>query len=122
MADIFSGLSDNIYHYIDFVWLPVTFLVVHKGHRLLALAFVLTTLVTFRIQVELMEWTGYGTGFLPIMESSIFARGMVIYSVIIMFFLLLAHYSPNTKQIVFFAASLSIYILAFCLSMLLMIL
>ena len=116
-----SGLSSSIYHYIDLIWLPVAWFVAHKQHRLKALAFVATCLISLRTQVELMESTGFDTGFLPgIMDSHVYPRGLIAYSVVIMLFLILAHYSPRTEKIVFFAAALSIYILAFCFSMLLM--
>lgn len=120
MSGLFDQISGFIYHYVDFLWLPVAWYTVAKQHRWYAQAFVLTSLATLRAQVELMESTGYETGFLPIMDSNIFPRGMIAWSVIIALFLLLAHFSPKTKEIIFFAASLSIYILAFCFSMLLM--
>jgi hypothetical protein len=120
MAGFLDRLSDNIYHYIDLVWIPVTWLVVEKHQRWKALSFVLVCLMTLRTQTELMESTGYETGFLPIMDSNVYSRGLIAYSVVIVGFLVLAHFSPKTDGMIFFAAGLSIYILAFCFSMLLM--
>lgn len=120
MSGLFEQISSFIYHYVDFLWLPVAWFTVRKRHRWYGIAFVLTCLATFRTQVELMESTGFETGFLPIMDSHIFPRGMIAWSIIIAMFLVLAHFSPRTKEIIFFAAALSIYILAFCFSMLLM--
>jgi len=120
MSALFDQISGVVYSYLDFLWLPVAWFVVSKRHRWYGVAFVFTCLVTLRTQVELMTSTGYETGFLPIMHSHIYPRGMIVWSVIIALFLLLAHFSPRTKDIIFFAAALSTYVLAFCLSMLLM--
>ena len=111
-----------IYQWIDFIWLPIGLFVVHKHQRPLCFAFILTCLVTLRTQVELIESTGFNKGFLDIMDVSMLTRGMLVYSFVIMGFLVLAYYSPRTKGIIFFAALLSIYVLAFCLSMLVMVL
>lgn len=107
-------------HYVDFLWIPVAFIMVHKRHRTKAAVFVLACLMTFRTQVQLMESTGYVTGFLPILESHVYNRGLVAYSILIALYLILAYFSPRTAPIVFFAASLSVYILAFCITMLIM--
>lgn len=120
MSGLFDQISGFIYHYVDFLWLPVAWFTVAKQHRWYGQAFVLTSLVTLRTQVELMKSTGYETGFLPFMHSHIFPRGMIAWSIIIALFLILAYFSPRTKPVIFFAASLSIYIFAFCFSMLLM--
>ena len=113
-------MTELIYQWIDFIWLPISLIVVRKHQRLMVFAFTLTCLLTLRTQVELVESTGFSTGFLDIMHSSMLSRGMIIYSLVIMLFLALAHFSPNTRGIIFFAAALSIYVLAFCTSMLLM--
>lgn len=115
-----SVVADNIYHAAGLVWLPVAWFSVHKQHRLKTMAFVATCLLTLGTQVELMQSTGYEHGFLPIMDSHVYPRGLLAYSIVIMIFLLLAHYSPRTEKVIFFAAALSVYILAFCFSMLLM--
>lgn len=119
-----SGLLDQIGgfigNYVDFLWLPAAWFLAPPKHRAMALAFVVVSLATLRTQVELMESTGYATGFLPLMDSHVLIRGMIVWGAVIGFFLVLAHFSPKTTRIIFMAASLSIYILAFCFSMLLM--
>lgn len=117
---MFGQVGNGIYQFIDFLWLPIAWFVAHPQHRWKTMAFILTCLITLRTQVQLMESTGFVTGFLPIMDSHVFPRGMLAYSVIILLFLVMAHFSPRTQGVIFFAASLSIYILAFCFSMLLM--
>lgn len=115
-------MIELIYQWIDFIWLPVGVLVVRKEQRLMTFAFILTGLITLRTQVELIESTGFKTGFLNVMESSMLSRGMIVYSVVFMLFLVLAYFSPNTRGVIFFAAALSIYVLAFCSSMIIMVL
>src|SRR5690348_15164589 len=120
MSALIDQVSQGIYRYIDFLWLPIAWFTVHENQRWKTIAFVMTCLISLRIQVELMEWTGYDKGFLPVFQSNVYPRGLIVYSIVIMGFLVLAHYSKKTDGFVFFAASLSIYIFAFCFSMILM--
>jgi hypothetical protein len=122
MNDFLTKMPDLIPDYIDLLWLPVGWFAAHRHQRVLVMAFIITCLLTFRIQVELMESTGYDSGFLPFLDSNVFTRGVIVYSVIFLLYLILAHYSPRSKKIIFFAASLSIYVMAFCISMLIMVL
>lgn len=115
-------MSQLIYQWIDLIWLPISWFAVHKQHRLKALIFILTCFITMRTQIELMYSTGFETGILPFMDTPLYTRGSIVYSIIIALFLILAHYSPRTRDVVFFAASLSIYIFAFCVSMVIMLL
>lgn len=114
-------MSQLIYQWIDFIWLPVGIFVVHKNHRVMTGLFIFACLLTMRTQVELMKSIGYETGIMKLMDSNLHGRGVVIYSVVILLYLVLAHYSPKTRGIIFFAATLSIYVLAVCLSMILMV-
>lgn len=120
MAGFFDSLTDGIYHYIDLIWVPVAWFTAPERHRRGVMAFVLTCIATLRTQVELMESTGFDTGFLPFMHSNVYARGVIIYGIVIALFLGVAHYSQRTEGEIFFAAGLTIYIMAFCASMLLM--
>jgi hypothetical protein len=47
-------------------------------------------------------------------------RGEIVYGIFIIMFLVLVRYSPQTKGIIFFAASLSVYFMAFIASMVIM--
>ena len=111
-----------IYQWIDLIWLPVGWFAVHKQHRLPMAAFIVTCIVTMRTQIELMDGIGYETGILPLMDSDLRTRGLIIYGIIIALFLLAAHYSPRTSKMVFLAASITVYIFAFCASMIFMLL
>lgn len=116
-ADQISGI---IYHSLDFLWLPAAWFAVPKVHRWNSVVFVLACLFTLRAQVALMESTGYDRGFTPFMQIPAWPRADIIYSMVIAGFLVLARFSPRTGKMIFFAAALNIYILSFCVSMLLM--
>lgn len=122
MSSFLTQYSGLIYDYIGLVWIPVGLVMAHRPHRWLMTAFVVTCLLTLRLQVELMDSTGHPTGFLPIMSSDVYIRGLILYSAVFTLFMILARFSPKTQPTIFFAAALSVYILAFCSSMLLMIL
>ena len=122
MTQLIYQWIDFVWQWIDFVWIPIGLIVVNKKQRIMTVIFILTCLLTLRTQVELMESINFNTGILPLMKYSLLGRGMVVYSIVIALFLILARYSPSTRGYIFFACVLTIYIFAFTLSMLLMIL
>lgn len=109
-----------LYQWIDLLWLPVALVTVHKGQRVLVVAFMLVCILTLRVQVELMHSFGKPGGFTGLLESGAYERGLVTYGIVFALFLILAYFSPRTQGVVFLAATLTIYILTFCLSMLVM--
>jgi len=113
-------VSVNIFKVIDVLWLPLSWFVVRPYQRWITLAFVLTCILTLRLQVELMDSTGFSFGFMHLMASSSYARGLVVYGAAIAIFLILAYLSPKVEKIIVFGAALSIYFAAFCTSMVLM--
>lgn len=113
-------MGQTVYQWIDLLWLPIALLVTHKGHRLLAAGFVLACSATLRLQVELMDDIGHADGFLGILGGDAYMRGLIAYGALIAVFLTLAYFSPRTTKIVFLAAAIGIYLLAFAASMLLM--
>lgn len=113
-------MTEHLYQWIDIIWLPITWFSVHKPHRIYALLFVVTCILTLRTQVELMQVIGFEGGMTPLMKSPAFDRGLILYSIFIAIYLVMAHFSPRTTTAIFIAASVSLYILAFCISMLAM--
>ncbi|MDH5723430.1 MAG: hypothetical protein OEY94_08940, partial [Alphaproteobacteria bacterium] len=73
-------------------------------------------------QVEIMEYGGYSNGIMPIWNIGVHARGLIVYSLFYIIFLLLAHFSPNTKGVIFMSACLGLLFMAFVSSMILMLL
>jgi hypothetical protein len=104
------------------VWLPIAALAVHKGQRIKAVVFVVFCMLTMRLQDEIIRDTGYDTGYLNILQSDIFNRAQIVYSVFIILYLILSHYSPHTKGVIYMAASISIYFMAFISAMIIMLL
>lgn len=113
-------MISHLYQWIDLLWLPVGMAVVHKGQRLLTAIFMLVCIFSMRAQVELMESFGKPGGFTGLLSAGVFERGLVVYGIVFTLFLILAYFSPRTKGVIFLAALLTIYILSFCLSMLIM--
>ncbi len=107
--------------WLDLLWLPVAAAIVHRGQKLKALFFVAVCIATLRLQMEIMESTGFTKGFTGWFEMSSFQRGMIVYGIFIGLYLLLSYLSPYTKGPIYLAASLSIYFMAFTASSFLMI-
>lgn len=109
-----------LYQWIDLLWLPVAMVTVHKGQRVLTMAFMLACIFSLRAQVELMQSFGKPGGFTGLLDIGVYERGLITYGIVFALFLILAYFSPNTKGVIFLAATLTVYILSFCLSMLVM--
>ena len=113
-------MISQLYQWIDLLWLPVALVTVHKGQRLLTAIFMLVCIFSLRVQVELMQTLGKPGGFTGLLQAGAYERGLVVYGIVFALFLILAYFSPHTKGVIFLAALLTIYILSFCLSMLVM--
>lgn len=113
---------NEILQWIDLIWLPIGVIFVHRQHRLLAAGFFIACTIMLRMQVELMDWIGYGHGVLSFWNLHALPRGMLIYSIFYALYLILAQYSPGTKPIIFLAASITIFFAALFTSMIMMVL
>lgn len=111
-----------ILQWIDFIWLPVILAIVAKKHRPLAVGMFLSCALMMRLQVELIQSTGFSTGFLPFMTSNIYNRALGVYNVFYMIYVLLAMYSPKTKKSIFLGASITIFFAASITSMIVLVL
>lgn len=110
-----------VYPWIDLIWLPMALFVARKGQRIMACLFVLACILTLRTQLELMGSIHKEDGLLGWLPFGLYERGLIIYGFLIALFLILAHFSPNTKGSIFLAAALSLYIMGFCASMIAMV-
>lgn len=111
-----------IYQWLDLIWLPIVFLMVTKEQRIWAVGFLFSCMLMMRLQVEVMQEIGYDEGFTGLMTSDSFDRGLVVYSIFYVAYLILAHYSPNTRGPMFIAGSISIFFMAFFASTFIMLL
>jgi len=109
-----------ILNWLDALWIPVALFVVHKPQRIKAVLFVLACMVCLRLQAEMIEMTGFSKGFTGLFEGGVFKRGQIFYSICIAIYLILSYYSPRTRGVIYMAASLSIFFMAFVGSMVLM--
>lgn len=116
------GWEAVLFNYIDLAWVPVAILCLHKGQRLKASLFVLMCAFIMRLQIDFMKDIGYGRGFFGFLDAPLYMRGLVTYSVFILAFFVLSYFSPKTDSFVYIAASITIFIAAFCVSSLVMVL
>ena len=102
--------------WLDVIWIPVAALAVHNGQRLKAVAFVVLCMMVMRLQIEIVESTGFRKGFTGLMDASLYHRGLIVYGVFITIYLLLSYFSPYTRGVIYLAASISIFFMAFLVS------
>ncbi len=111
-----------ILNYIDLIWLPIAWLIVHKEQRWMTVAFFLSCFFMMRLQIEIMESIGHPTGFLPILKSHVQNKGLITYMAFYIIFLATAYWSPDSNKHIFLAASISIFLGALMVSMIVMLL
>lgn len=110
-----------IVHWIDFIWLPMTFFYMDKDHRPYALGFVLACIFGLRLEEELLQSMGYSAGITGWISFPSYFRGLITYSVAIALFLTLSYFSKKTHNVVYMAACISIFIAVFIISLLIMV-
>lgn len=115
-------MEEFITYWADTLWLPIIVFLVHKQHRWWTLGLVLGCFITLRLQTEIMHTINFPNGIMGFMTSKVHSRGQIVYSIFYILFLLMAHFSPNTRGAVFMAACLAIFFMAFVVSMFVMVL
>ena len=108
--------AQTLFPYIDLLWVPVALLCGHGIQKIKATVFVLACAGMMRLQIQMMNDLGFPNGFFNVWDAPLYTRGLLTYSVFILIFLLLTHYSPRTNGFVYMAASISVFIAAFCVS------
>lgn len=115
-------MFDILYYWIDVIWIPIAFFLVHQKHRWWSVGFVVGCMILMRLQVEMMAYIGHPNGILTLLNAHVNARLMVVYSIFYILFLVMAHYSPKTEGVVFMGACLGLLFMVFIVSSLVMIL
>lgn len=110
-----------LYQWVDFLWIPVAVAVTHGQQRYFAVLFVLFCAVSLRMQREFLDSFRLGEGVTNFFSLTPYARGLLVYGFFTLLFFLLSYVSPNTRGVIYMAAALSLYILAFCVSSVIMI-
>lgn len=117
-----TGLLVQFMPWLDLFWVPLALAVVHPEQRVKAVLYALCCAGILRLQVEMMGQLGYPQGFLAWWDWPLLYRGMAGYGVSMVFYLLMARLSPRTDMFVMMAASITIFIAAFCVTSFLMVL
>lgn len=111
-----------VLQYIDAIWLPIVFFIAHKDHRRTAVLFVLGCMFLMRMQVELMISIGYPRGILNFSETDVFSRGILIYSLSYIIYIIFLHFSAKSDKSIMLASSLGAFFMVFFLSSVVMLL
>lgn len=102
--------------WLDLAWVPLALLIMPKGQKIRTVCFILLCVFALRLQIELMNEIGYPRGFLQLLNYPLLERGMIAYGTFIAIFMCLLHYSREKDPYVFIAASITVFIVAFCIS------
>lgn len=100
----------------DMTWLPLSLLIVHKGQKIKACAFIIVCMIVMRLQIQTFEMMGLTKGVTGFFDWPLMHRGYTVYGVFIFLFLILSYFSPYTRGPIYLAASLSIFFMAFTVS------
>lgn len=100
----------------DLTWLPLALLIVHKGQKIKACAFIIVCMIVMRLQIETFQSVGLSKGVTGFFDWPLMHRGYAVYGVFILLFLTLSYFSPYTRGPIYMAASLSIFFMAFTVS------
>ena len=111
-----------VIQWIDVIWLPIAWFVVHKHQRSWTMGLIVSCMVMMRLQIELMVSIGYENGLVGFFDAHVSHRALTVYSLFYMLFIGLAAYSPNTRQVIVMGAAISVFFAAFFISTLIMVL
>lgn len=117
-----TGALAQFLPWLDLFWIPLALAVVHPEQRIKAVLFAAACVLMLRMQVEMMGQIGYPDGFFGWWGKPLLYRGMIGYGLLIAFYLLMARLSPKTNVFVMMAASITLFILGFCVTSALMVL
>ncbi len=115
-------MFDFLYLWADIIWLPVAFIIVQKEHRWWALGLIICSMILIRLQAEMMIYIGYDNGIMGLLSSNVHSRALVVSSIFYILFFIMAHYSKETKGVIFMAACLTIFFAIFVTTAIVMLL
>lgn len=110
-------MIEFLLNWLDALWLLVAVFLLRKDQKLKAVLFVLACMLLLRFQLELFSDTGYGTGFLPLIDTPVLYRGYAVYGLFTALFLFLGHVSKEPNTFIYMAAAISVLTVAFCVSL-----
>jgi hypothetical protein len=69
-------------------------------------------MIMMRLMAELMEFIGYPNGLMGFMSTSVLGRGLGVYSLFYMAYILFAHFSPGRDGWLFMGVSVTMFFTA----------
>ena len=111
-----------VWEWLDAAWLPIALILVHKGQRIKACAFIGVCMMVMRLQIQIFDQMGFAKGITGFIDWPLIFRGYAVYGVFILLFIILSYFSPFTRGAIYLAASLSIFFMAFTVSSIVLIL
>jgi len=111
-----------ILQWIDLIWLPLGWFAAHKGQRPCVLTYVFLCVLMLRLLAETVIGMGYPNGAFGYLKMPVLERGLIVYSVFNMIYLMVAHYSNRRDIWLLFGGTMTIFIVAsvFCLAIMLL--
>lgn len=115
------SVGQMVFQWSDALWIPAALIAAPPFLRVKAVLFVVLCMIGLRLQIEVFTSFNLADGIFHLLDAPLFTRGLVTYSIFIFLFLLLTHLSARVNPYVYIAAMISIFIFAFCVSALVMI-
>jgi hypothetical protein len=113
-------MASLFWQYCDLIWILVGIAFIPKNHKTMGVIFLVVLALTMRTCVELIIGFGGETGFLPFWDTPLLKRGVIISSIMSALYILLSYFSSRSQSIIYFAASLSIYVMYLCIMLVLL--
>ncbi|MCI5059553.1 MAG: hypothetical protein MRY79_00615 [Alphaproteobacteria bacterium] len=107
---------NDMIEWIDLFWVVVALVLLHGKQKIQGALFVLVCVFSLRLQIELMQEVGYPDGFVGLIGLPLLYRGFIAYGIFVAGFLSLLHLSKDDSPYIFMAASITVFIVAFCVS------
>jgi hypothetical protein len=95
--------------WIDIIWLPLAYFFVAREQRMWAIGCILGCMAMMRMLTELMQSINYPAGFTGFWSMPVHNRGLLVYSLFYLVYLLIAHYSPYAKSAIFMTTSIMVF-------------
>lgn len=96
------------YQWGDALWIPVVLIVMHKYQKIMAVMFVVFSMIMLRLEAELLQEMEFPDGLTGMIEMPSFTRGMIVFAIGTLVYCILSYISPKTKGAIYMAASLTI--------------
>ena len=111
-----------VLQWIDLAWLVLVLCVARKDQRGWVFGFFIGSMIMMRMLVELMTSIGHPNGLMGFMDTPVHTRGLIVYSIAYVIYMVLIRYSPNAKGALLMAASIGFFFFSFFTTAIVMVL